>query len=302
MEMRIGFTRHYALAILIVTTGFAAATHTAASASNALPACDKTLLEFNHPSTNSPTTAHIPTTGTGSMRFCRYRWDSATNKLALSFDDEESKAPPALLKALTNLKTKNEVYGPNYAIPCPWMHGNADLVILRGAGSKLTFIKVQQEGCLWVFVTHPGSNAYVTYVSTAELMARLNAITPTGGRGTTRVLKIQVKPSTNLRDGEKVLVHVSGGAPGERFYISECATASATNSSGCGDQMALEPFIDTDPSGSGSTMIGVHTKAATKPYNAKDFQTCATKCVVMATGTDISGNSAVTYAPVRFHP
>ncbi len=290
------------VAILIVVTGCAATANKQEMASTTLPGCDKTFLEFNHLSAELPTKAHIPKTAPGPMRFCRYRWDSTENKLALKMDDEELKAPKAILKALTNLKTKNEVYGPNYAMPCPWAYDNADLIILQGARSKLTFIKVPQGGCPWIIVTHPGSTSYIVYVRTAQLIGLLDAITPIGGRPNKNQVKIQVTPSINLRDGQKVLVKVSGGAPGERFWISECASASATNKFGCGDQMALQPFIDTDHSGSGSTTLYVHTKAATKPYNTADIQSCARKCVIMATGTNFNEQPTVVYAPVRFHP
>ncbi len=286
------------MAILVAVAGCAVATHTTATASSTLPTCDKTLLVFDHLSTELSTKARIPKTAPGPMRFCRYRWDSTENKLALKMDDEELKAPIAILKALTNLKTKNEVYGPNYAMPCPWGYDNADLIILQGARSKLSFIKVPQGGCPWIIVTHPGSTSYIVYVRTAQFVKLLDAITPTGGPRKNS-LKIQVTPSTNLRDGQAVLVKVSGGSPGERFRISECATSTYVNINGCGDQPAMQPFIDADPSGSGSTTFLVRTKAATKTITT-DFQTCTVKCVIMTTGTNFNGQPTVVYAPLKF--
>lgn len=287
-----------AIAILLAVTGSAVATHTTATASTTLPSCDKTLLVFDHLSTELSTKARIPKTAPGPMRFCRYRRDSTESKLALKMDDEELKAPIAILKALTNLKTKNEVYGPNYAMPCPWAYDNADLIILQGARSKLTFIKVLQGGCPWIIVTHPGSTSYIVYVRTSQLIGLLDAITPTGGPRRNS-LKIQVTPSTNLRDGQAVLVKVSGGSSGERFRISECATSTFVNIYGCGGQPAVQPFIDTDPSGSGSTTFFVRARAATKTI-ASVFQPCTVRCVIMTTGTDDNGKSIIVYAPLTF--
>jgi hypothetical protein len=112
--------------------------------------------------------------------------------------------------------------------------------------------------------------------------------------------KIRVTPSANLRDGERVLVQVSGVSPGGKYFISECATGADASSSGCGDQLAAQPFIGTDPSGAGSMMFNVKARAATKPYNTTIFQPCTVHCIIMATGSDVNGIFTLVSAPLKF--
>lgn len=290
-----------AIAILIALSGCATTTHTPVVAATFMPTCEQTLLELNHLTTSLASKSHIPLAVPGPMHFCRYRWNNDENKLVLMADDTELIASVALLQMLSKLKTVNEVYGPNAVFPCPMMQGNADVVILRATtGSELTVIQVQRDGCERVIVTHPGSDSYLAYVSSAQLLTQLDAITPIGGRPTKNLPSIRVTPSTNLRDGERILVQVSGTSPGERFLISECANAAAANINGCGDQLAQQPFIDTDPSGAGSITFDVRARAATKPYNTTVFRPCTNQCVIMVTGTDINGQSKFVYAPLKF--
>jgi hypothetical protein len=111
------------------------------------------------------------------------------------------------------------------------------------------------------------------------------------------VLTIHVTPSSNLRDGEQVLVKVGAAKLGGRFFLSECASATDANINGCGDQLAAQPFIDTDPSGAGSITFYVKTRAATKPYNTTASQPCTDQCVFMATG---GFGGTFVYAPLKF--
>ena len=114
--------------------------------------------------------------------------------------------------------------------------------------------------------------------------------------------RISVTPSTNLRDGERVLVKVVGASPGERFRISECGSSTDANVYGCGDQLALQPFIDTRPTGTGSITFHVKVNAAIGQNNASVFQSCKDQCVIMAGGTDADGRSALLQAPLKLSP
>jgi len=111
------------------------------------------------------------------------------------------------------------------------------------------------------------------------------------------VLTIHVTPSSNLRDGEQVLVEVGAAKPGGKFFLSECASAADANINGCGDQLAAQPFIVTDPSRASSITFYVKTRAATKPYNTTSFQPCTDQCVIMATG---GFGGTFVYTPLKF--
>lgn len=289
-----------ALAILIALSGCAVGTHSTAAVPN-LPTCDKTLLELNHLTTSLSTRSRISQAVPGPMRLCRYRWNNTEKKLALIADITRPLAPVALLHALSELKTVNEVYGPNAVFPCPLMQGNADVVILRAAtGSALTVVQVQRDGCGRVIVTHPGLITYIAYLGTSSLLAQLDAITSTLTMQTKNLPRIRVTPPTHLRDGQQVLVQVIGASPEERFRISECATTAAANVAGCGGQLAAQPFIDTDTRGAGSTLFYVHAKAATKPNSTTGLQACTVQCVIMAAGTTVDGKTTFVYAPLTF--
>lgn len=287
-------------AILFMLTGCAVGTH-AAVAIPKLPACGTTLLKLNHLYSSLSTKAHLPQAAPGPMRFCRFRWDNVENKLALVADISRPLAPGALLHALSQLKTVNELYGPNAVFGCTPGKGNADVVILRAAtGSELTIVEVQRDGCREVIVTHAGFVTYIAYMPTASLLAQLDAMTTTSVGKVKIVPTIRVSPANNLHNDQPVLVQVSGASPGERFRVSECASAVAANINGCGDQLAAQSFVDTDPSGAGSITFYVKARAATKPYNTTAFQPCTDQCVIMATGTDIDGTSTLVYAPLKF--
>lgn len=291
-----------AIAILFTLTGCAVATHVpVAIATLSLPACDKTLLELNHLATSLNTKAPIPQAVPGPMRLCRYRWNNDERKLVLISDIARPLAPVALLRAFSQLKALDGVYSPGATFACPMSQGNADLVILRApTDSALTVLEVQRDSCGWVFLTHPGSTSYVAYLGAARLLLQLDAITAPLKMQTKNLPKIRLTPSTSLRDGQKVLLQIIGASPNERFRISECATPAAANVAGCGEQLAAQPFIDTDGKGAGATMFTVFAKAATMPYNTVGFQPCIAKCVIVATGTNRDGISTFVYAPITF--
>lgn len=166
-------------AILFMLTGCTVGTHEPV-AIPILPACDKTLLKLNHLDSSLSTKAHLPEVAPGPMRFCRFRWDNAENKLTLITDITRPLAPVALLHALSQLKTVNELYGPNAVFGCTPGHGNADVVILRAAtGSELTFVEVQRDGCREVIVTHASFVTYIAYMPTPSLLAQLDAVIAT---------------------------------------------------------------------------------------------------------------------------
>lgn len=235
------------------------------------------------------------------MRLCRYRWNSSENKLVLIADIELPLAPVALMNTLPQLKSWIEVYGPNFLASCPSGQGAIDLVIIRSArGSKLNVLEVQRDGCSVVVATHDNFATYTVYLHSSDLWAQLDAISPTLTIQTTNLPRIRLTPSTNLRDGQKVLVQVFGSSSEERFRISECASAASVNVAGCGRQLAAQPFIDTDVNGAGAAMFSVYAKTATKPNSTTGFQACTDKCVIMATGTTRDGKTAFVYAPLTF--
>jgi len=280
-------------------TGCTVGTH-ATVAIPKLPACDTTLLKLNHLYSSLSTKAHLPKAAPGLMRFCRFRWDNVENKLVLVAEISRPLAPVALLHALSQLKTVNELYGPNAVFGCTPGHGNADVVILRAAtGPELTIVEVQRDGCREVIVTHAGFVTFIAYMPTASLLAQLDAMTTTSVGQVKIVPKISVIPANNLRDGQPVLVQVRGALPGERVRVSECASATDANINGCGDQLAAQPFVDTDTYGAGSITFYIKARAATKPYNTTAFQPCTDQCVIMATG-GFEGPSTLVYAPLRF--
>lgn len=288
-----------ATAILIMLAGCSAGTH-APAAIPTLPACEVTLARLAHPGVSNESGDRIPKATPGPMRLCRYRWDNLENRLTLIADITLPLAPAALLRALSQLKTVNEVYGPNAVFSCPMMQGNVDVLILRAAtGSKMTIIDVQRDGCRRVGVTHDDFATYIAYLGSTSLWAQLDAMNPTSGGHAKTVLKIRVTPSINLHDGQRLLVQVFGASPGERFRVSECASTASANIAGCGEQLAAQPFIDTDSSGAGSTTFYVQSRAATQAYNTTVFRSCTDQCVIMVTGT-FKGTSTFVYAPLKF--
>ena len=90
-------------------------------------------------------------------------------------------------------------------------------------------------------------------------------------------------PSTNLVDGEKIKVTVTGFEKGGKLFVSEGATAADASSAGCGEQLAAQPFIITDDSGDGTETFSVSPVSGTKPYNTTCTQTRTDQCVLLVT-------------------
>lgn len=266
-----------------------------------LPACDATLALLPQPGITSKLNGRIPEAAPGPMRLCRFRWNNSEKRLVLIADITRPLAPLALMHTLPQLKTLIDVYGPNFLASCPAGQGAIDIAIIRSAvGSKLTTLEVQRDGCSFVLVSHDNFATSITYLHSSKLDAQLDAITAPLTMQNKNLPGIRLTPSTNLRDGQQVLVQIIGASPEERFRISECATAAATNVAGCGGQLAAQPFIDTDSSGAGAFMFSANAKAATKPDATSDFQQCTVQCVIMATGTTVDGKTAFVYAPLKF--
>lgn len=288
------------IAILIMLAGCAVQTQREVAIPK-LPTCDTTLALLPQPGVTSKLDGRIPEAAPGPMRLCRYRWNNSDKRLVLIADIELSLAPAALMHTLPQLKTVIEVYGPNIVLSCPSGQGASDIVIIRSAtSSKLTILEVQRDGCSRVNVTRDNFATSITYLHSSELDAQLDAITATLTLQSNNLPKIRLTPSTNIREGQQVLVQVIGASPEERFRISECATAASVNVAGCGGQLAAQPFIDTDTSGAGAAMFSVHAKVATKPNSTSGFQICTVQCVIMATGTSVDGKTAFVYAPLAF--
>jgi hypothetical protein len=109
--------------------------------------------------------------------------------------------------------------------------------------------------------------------------------------------RVSVSPSSNLRDGEKVRVTVSGFGLGAKFFVSECADSQDVSPGGCGEQLALQNFGLTNMIGDGSYVVTVKNVAATGPSPNGPIRTCLNSCVLVATGGE---GGASSYATLRF--
>jgi len=92
-----------------------------------------------------------------------------------------------------------------------------------------------------------------------------------------------VEPNQGLHDGQTVTVTVQGFAPNDRVHLSECAERVSVSSEGCGPQLAAQPFIDTDNTGSGTINFVVHSTASAKPHNLEPTRPCTDQCLLVAT-------------------
>lgn len=109
---------------------------------------------------------------------------------------------------------------------------------------------------------------------------------------------LTVAPSSGLQDAQQVTVSVKGFLPSRKFFLSECLAPTEVNPSGCGPQLAAQPFSLTDGSGAGSTTFTVHSAASTGPL-ILSVQPCTGECVVVATSGVSSG---FYFAPITFSP
>ena len=108
---------------------------------------------------------------------------------------------------------------------------------------------------------------------------------------------VTITPSTELRDGQVVMVRVTGFGIGGKAWLSECASAAAATDLGCGAELAAQPFLVTDENGAGSATFVVRGSAQGKPLAAGPAVPCADRCVVVVT---IGGGFDFVVAPISF--
>lgn len=142
------------------------------------PTCSTAKLELEKPlpKQSLPTSgvaAHKLAITSGPLHLCRYRPQapgSATLILQIP-DISVGKAPAALLKTLNQLKTVEEVYGPNAVFSCPGLQAGVDVGAIRSTiNSKLTLIEVQRGGCGFIIIEK------TSYVSSPAVEAELDAL------------------------------------------------------------------------------------------------------------------------------
>jgi len=102
---------------------------------------------------------------------------------------------------------------------------------------------------------------------------------------------VHVTPSSNLHNGEKVLVHVSGLGTGGKFWVYECAGSADVNPDGCGLGPPEQQFGLADMSGNGSFTFIVKSMAPIKFNDTVDLRPCRDPFVMLAT---IDGGSDFT--------
>jgi hypothetical protein len=108
---------------------------------------------------------------------------------------------------------------------------------------------------------------------------------------------IRVVPSSDLHNGEKVTVTVSGYWPEAKYWLSECAVAAYVRGpTSCGAHLAAEPFGMAGVTGTGTYTFTVRARAATRPFANGTTASCTNECVLVA--TSVSGVTA--YAPLSF--
>ena len=109
---------------------------------------------------------------------------------------------------------------------------------------------------------------------------------------------VLVEPDQHLHDGQTVTVSVKGFGPYDRVRFSECAERVAVSPEGCGPQLAAQPFIDTDNTGSGTITFVVHSTASAKPHNLEPTRACTDQCLLVATAN--LPNERPGTAPLQF--
>ena len=108
---------------------------------------------------------------------------------------------------------------------------------------------------------------------------------------------VSVTPATGLHDGQVVQVRLTGFGIGGKVYLSECASATAANSAGCGPQLAAQPILPTDATGSATGSFTVRAITSDKPYDESSRLPCRTGCVVVVT---LGIGYGFAYAPIAF--
>lgn len=84
--------------------------------------------------------------------------------------------------------------------------------------------------------------------------------------------------------------------------MSECASTRAVNSNGCGEQPALQAFVDLAAGGTGRTSFIVTAYAANGPNVEAPLFACANQCVLDANAVSRSGQPAAAVQRLHFDP
>lgn len=93
---------------------------------------------------------------------------------------------------------------------------------------------------------------------------------------------VSVSPSTDLGDGQSVLVSVAGFPAGARIQISECVGASAAIAKGCGPPSVAQGLIVADGNGGGHGTFVVSGEAPAGPFGTSPIEACSAQCVIVA--------------------
>ena len=94
---------------------------------------------------------------------------------------------------------------------------------------------------------------------------------------------VTISPSTHLKDGQTVVVRVTGFGVGGKVWLSECSSAAAATDLGCGGELAAQPFLVTDDNRAGSGSLVVRARALGTARSTGPFSPCTNQCVVVAT-------------------
>jgi hypothetical protein len=92
---------------------------------------------------------------------------------------------------------------------------------------------------------------------------------------------MHVTPSGNLHSGEKVRVSVTGFGLDTKFWLAECVSSAEVSKDGCGEQLAAQPFGETNMDGAGSYTFTVRDTALTAPYRVGVLRRCTDQCVLV---------------------
>jgi hypothetical protein len=117
--------------------------------------------------------------------------------------------------------------------------------------------------------------------------------------GTCTHPRVTVTPSEGLRNGQRVMVRVTGFGVYGKVFLSECATSAAANPAGCGPQLAAQPFLLTGNNRTGSGPFTVSDRASARPYSPPATRTCAGGCVIVAT-VGLVPSTVYAYARITF--
>jgi hypothetical protein len=109
---------------------------------------------------------------------------------------------------------------------------------------------------------------------------------------------IAVRPARGLHWQQQVGVSISRFPAGAKVWLSQCANRSDANPLGCGEQLALQPFLVADTHGAVTGTVRLHALAATGPLRQLSVP-CRYTCVLVATVGGIS-QPVVAVAPLRF--